>query len=36
MSERVHGKTMEILERIAAGYSVKSIADSLGTSTTNV
>lgn len=36
MSERVHGKTMEILERIAAGHSVQSIADSLGTSLANV
>lgn len=36
MSERVHGKTMEILERIAAGHSVQSIADSLGTSPANV
>lgn len=36
MSERVHGKTMEILERIAAGHSVQSIADSLDTSPANV
>lgn len=36
MSERVHGNTMEILERIAAGHSAQSIADSLGTSTANV
>lgn len=36
MSERVHGNTMEILERIAAGHSVKSIADSLGITTNSV
>ena len=30
MSERMHGNTREILERIAAGHSPKSIADSLG------
>lgn len=36
MSERVHGKTMEILERIAAGHSAQSVADSLGTSLANV
>lgn len=36
MSERVHGNTMEILERIAAGHSVKSIADSLGITTNTV
>lgn len=36
MSERVQGNTMEILERIAAGHSAKSIADSLGITTSNV
>lgn len=36
MNERVQGNTMEILERIAAGHSAKSIADSLGITTSNV
>lgn len=36
MSEQVHGNTMEILGRIAAGHSIKSIADSLGITTSNV
>lgn len=36
MSERVHGNTMEILARVAAGHSVKSIADSLGITTNSV
>ena len=36
MSERVHGNTMEILARIAAGHSVKSVADSLGITTNSV